>query len=122
MLNTIDREALLELERGFWHQGEAYYQEHLSQDCTFVFPGMIMSRLGSIQALSQAPRWQSVDITNATVTAVSDTVILLTYHATATREDDSIYQANLSSLYVMEGTDLKLMFHQQTPDPDPQNT
>lgn len=113
----MEQERLLELERGFWFEGAEYYREHLAEQSTFVFPGMILEKEAAIEEVEQAPRWGELDVSETQFIRFSAATVLLTYRAEAHLEgDDTPVRASVTSIYRTDD-DPKLLFHQQTPDP-----
>jgi hypothetical protein len=112
----MDIDQLLTIERGFWFERAPYYQQHTSDDATFVFPSMHLSKDEGMDAADQAPRWSDLSITDAQLLTLSDDIAVLSYHAQAIREGASPYRARITTVYRLEHGEPKLVFHQQTPD------
>jgi hypothetical protein len=111
-------ERLLEVEEGFWNGDAHYYDEHLAEECVMVFsaPVGVMEREAILESISESRRWMEVALTAPLVLEIDQVAVVLTYLATARREgDETSVSVYASSLYVSEGTEWKLAFHQQTP-------
>jgi hypothetical protein len=112
------QDDLLTMERKLWSGGQAAYRGTLDDDCLIAFTEMAgVSSRDSIAAQADANRWQGLDIEVEGFLQPTDDVALLTYHATAVRDEDEPYEARVSSGYVRRDGDWKMMFHQQTPLP-----
>lgn len=112
------REALLALERRFWMEGAAFYEEHLIEGAQLVFapPVGILDRRAAIAALAGAPRWVTVRFDGVQVVRIAADACALIYRASARRDgDDAPYEALASSVYVRRGGGWRLALHQQTP-------
>jgi hypothetical protein len=105
-------------ERSLWLDGAEAYARHLADDCLMVFGPMgIMQRDEIIDAISQAPRWTSVDMTEtALLTPADSAAVVIAYMAVASRnDDDEPYRALCTSTYLVIDGELELIQHQQTP-------
>jgi hypothetical protein len=112
------QDDLLTMERKLWSGGQAAYRGTLDDDCLIAFTERagVTSR-DSIAKQADGNRWDGLDIEVEGFLQPTDDVALLTYHATAVRDEDEPYEARVSSGYVRRGGDWKMMFHQQTPLP-----
>lgn len=107
---------LLELERRFWLEGAQFYRQNLAEQVLMVFPGIgPMRRAEAIAGVENAPRWTQVEIVDEQTLELGPTIRLLYYRATAGRQEDGEYSVFVSSVYVLQGGEWKLTFHQQTP-------
>lgn len=117
------QDDLLTMERKLWSGGQAAYRGTLDDDCLIAFTEMagVTSR-DSIAKQADANRWHGLDIEVEGFLQPTDDVALLTYHATALRDEDEPYEARVSSGYVRRDGNWKMMFHQQTPLPPASRT
>lgn len=113
----MNKDKLLALEKGFWFKGADYYNKHIADDATFVFPGMRLGKQDGVDAADQAPRWDELSISNEKLISISDEVVVLTYHAEGKRQGQEPYTGNISTVYRLENSEPKMIFHQHTPDP-----
>lgn len=110
-----DLESILwQREHGFWMGDAEYYRRNLSEDALMVFPGMVLDRAASIEAIGAAPRWTTVTFEDQRSVVLSGEVVVLHYRATARREEFP-YQALATSVYVKRDDVWRLAVHQQTP-------
>lgn len=114
----MNQKQLLDIEKGFWHEGADYYNNHITEDAVFVFPGMRLGKEDGVAAADTAPRWDSLDITETELVELSAEIAFLTYHATGQREGEEPYTGNITTVYRLVDGSPKMCFHQQTPDPE----
>lgn len=112
----MTKQELVTIEKGFWFEGAEYYQKHISEQATFVFPGMRLGKDDGVNAADNAPRWDKLEITDEKLVEISDEVSILMYHATGIREGEEPYNGNITSVYRIENEEPKMIFHQHTPD------
>jgi hypothetical protein len=117
-------DSLIELEHEGWRAlsegaGADFYDRHLTENAMMVFPGMIMTRQESIEAMRAAPPWKSFRIEDPKVVSLTADSALLTYRATAQREGHAQYSALMTSVYLNQDGTWKMVFHQQTPSGSP---
>ena len=109
---------LVSIEKNFWSGDADFYRKHLDVECLTAFPDMagIASREEVAQMVRKdEPRWRNVLIDVKGLIQPAPGVAILTYEATADRDEDEHYEALVSSAYVKRGSEWKLAFHQQTP-------
>lgn len=115
---TAGVEELVELERRFWHGGADDYERHLDDEALLVFPAPVgvLDRSETIASISVAQRWAEVRLDDVRVVDLTGDVAVLTYEATARREDDTTsYRAFATSVYVRRADGWRLAVHQQSP-------
>ena len=112
----LERE-LLNLERELWLGGPEVYERSLAPESLMVFssPTGVLNRKATIEAIAQAPRWNSVSISSPRVISPSTGVAVVAYEAEAERSEGNPYRAQCSSTYVRINDMWKLALHQQTP-------
>ena len=112
-MTTIDE--LYTIERGFWEQGRAFYEEHCADDVLLAFTGMAGTQAREEVAASAAEdgRWKDVEMQHKGLVMPMPEIAVITYEATATRADGTPHHALVSSGYVWQHGDWKLMFHGQ---------
>jgi hypothetical protein len=108
---------LLEIEKGFWTLGEAYYKAHADKECLVAFPGMAraMSNIDLAVTAKNPNRWRDLTMDVKGMVEPGSDVVMLTYEAHATREGGEPYAALVSTGYVRRANGWKMMFHSQTP-------
>lgn len=108
---------LLEIEKGFWTLGEAYYKAHADKECLVAFPEMArtMSNPDLAATAKDVNRWRDVSMNLKGMVEPGSDVVMLTYEASATRDGGEHYAALVSTGYVRRADGWKMMFHCQTP-------
>jgi hypothetical protein len=119
-------DTLLRLERRFWEvrpgRAAQLYREALVNEALLVLPAPagVLDKADCIAVFDDTnASWSGYEIADARALELSDETALLTYSATAFREDDiAPYRALISSVYVLRDAKWLLAFHQQTPKPE----
>ena len=110
-------QELLALEKQFWTAGPEFYRRHVDEQCLLAFPELagVMSRESVVGTVKEDRRWSDLVVEEQGFLQLSDSSVVLTYHAKAQRADGEHYAALVSSAYVRRDGSWKLAFHQQTP-------
>jgi hypothetical protein len=104
------------LERDFWLGGADVYRRHLADEALMVFPGMVLTKPETIDAIANGPRWTSVSFADQRLVRLTPDTIALTYRASGSRAgQERPYSAFVSSVYVMRNGEWRLALHQQSP-------
>jgi hypothetical protein len=116
-------QSLIDLEHAGWKAlsegtGADFYRKYLTDDAVMVFPGVVLTREESIEAMEAAPPWKRFRIEEPRIVELTGGSALLTYRAIAQREGDEPYSALTTSVYVNQAGTWKMAFHQQTPSGD----
>ncbi len=116
-MTTSDREALLQIERGFWSVGDpSYYRQHMADDGMCLLPVGLLGKADTIESMRSAPPWSRCEMQDVGVRRLSGEVSMLTYRATAERAGGAPYHALVCSLYRRSSSEgWQLFLHQQTP-------
>lgn len=89
----------------------------MADDGLMVFPGTVLDKAQSIQAISGATPWLSVELEDVRIVGATPDGGTVVYRATAQREGNAPYQAMMASVYVRREGQWRLVLHQQTPSP-----
>lgn len=105
------------LENRLWSGGADIYRQNLHRDCLMAFahPAGVMTYDAIIKAISIAPRWRDVAITERVTMTPREDVAVLGYRVWASREASDAYAAICSSTWLDEGGLWRLVQHQQSP-------
>ncbi|AZO08261.1 MULTISPECIES: hypothetical protein [unclassified Mesorhizobium] len=116
-LITVNKQEILELEKGFWTGGSDFYEANADSECLVAFPGMAQALTNSelAKTASKPKRWRDLDIRLKGMVEPGSDIVMLTYEARATRENGEPYAALVSTGYVHRVNGWKMMFHAQTP-------
>lgn len=115
MTKTID--TLLDIERQFWTGDEAFFRKHTDDTCLVAFTNMAkaMEREELAGTATNPNRWRDLEMELKGVVEPSADVALLSYEASATRDNGEAYRALVSTGYVRRPDGWKMMFHAQAP-------
>ncbi|MEO5324093.1 hypothetical protein PV773_12290 [Mesorhizobium sp. CC13] len=114
---TLDRDQLLELERKFWTGDSKFFAEHADRECLVAFPDMagVMSNADLAATASKPNRWKHLEMKLKGIVEPGNDIAVLTYEASAERDNGEPYRALVSTGYVRRLQGWKMMFHAQTP-------
>ena len=109
-------ETLWTSERTLWCDGTDAFRALLHPEARMVFalPGPALDADAILEAITAAPRWSDVEITDRTATAFGDTTVL-TYSATGQRAGERPYFAKCASVWYHTRDGWRIALHQQTP-------
>ena len=118
----MDITELEELERRGWQalsgpHGAAFYEEIMADDGLMVFPGTILNKAASIEAIKGAAPWARFELVDTRIIRPTPDTALVVYRATAARADAAPYRALMTSAYCRRDGHWQLVLHQQTPAP-----
>src|SRR5689334_20936616 len=95
--------TLWELEEQLWLGGADVYRRYLADNSRMVFPGMVLTRAQTIDAIASGPRWASVNFTEQQVARLTPDTVALIYRASGSRAgEESPYSASVTSVYVKQ--------------------
>ena len=112
------------LEREGWEalsgpNGAAFYDEQMADDGLMVFPGFVLDKRGSLEAISGAQPWTSFELSDLRVIEAGPDTGVITYRAAARREGAAPYHALMTSVYARRDGRWRLLLHHQTPTAGP---
>ncbi|GLS30689.1 hypothetical protein SAMN04488498_13217 [Mesorhizobium albiziae] len=110
-------DKLLALEKEFWIAGEEFFRRNADKDCLVAFTEMagVMSNADLAATAKKPNRWKELEIELKGIVEPTDGVVLLSYEASAVRENGEPYKALVSTGYVKRDDGWKMMFHAQAP-------
>ncbi|GAA0728489.1 DUF4440 domain-containing protein [Sphingomonas japonica] len=113
----MDDDRIREFETSLWTGDAEQYRRLIDDSCVMVLPAepYIFSASAAIAAVSETPRWDSVDLADLQIARPQEGVIAIAYHATARRGEER-YSAHCTSvLRRCEHEVWRVIQHQQTP-------
>lgn len=113
----MDDDRIVEFERALWIGDGDVYRRRVSDDCLMVVPErpFLLRGATAIQSVEHTPRWLEVDFADFEVNRARDGLIVIGYHAEASRPGER-YTAFCTSTYQKTGDrDWVVIQHQQTP-------
>lgn len=105
-------------EESLWTGGADHYRKSIHPDCVVVLPEQpfAMSGAEAIEAVADTPRWEAAELTERTLSRLTDGLIAISYKAHATRSDEG-YTAWSSSVYQKGERGWQVIQHSQTVPP-----
>ena len=108
--------VVLDIEREFWQADPAFHDAHYADGILTIVGGQSSDRKEVLGEIADVPALASLDMRDVRIREVTDTVVAVTYHATATREGQpDPYDAMVSSVYVHRDGRWQLAVHQHSP-------
>ncbi len=112
------------LERKGWEalsgpDGARFYDEVMAGDGLMAFPGMVLDKERTLEAVRAAGPWETFELWDVHVIEATADAAVIVYRAVAQRGADLPDRALMSSTYVRRDGRWHLLFHQQTPESSP---
>ena len=114
----MEDQRIWEFERGLWVGDADHYRELIDDECVMVLPEkpFVFSGAQAIEAVAHTPRWSDVTFDQQQVVRPEEGLIVIAYHASASRENATPYTAHCTStLRRLEHEVWRVVQHQQTP-------
>ena len=114
----MDDPRVWEFEKSLWTGGAERYRELVDDHCVMVLPESpwVFTGAQAIAAVSDTPRWSEVAFSLQQVMRPEEGLIVIGYHARATREGGESYEAYCTStLRRLAHEQWRVVSHQQTP-------
>jgi Domain of unknown function (DUF4440) len=105
-----------EFEESLWTGSADTYHELIDDECIMVLPSRphVMTGQQAIEAVSNTPRWKEVTFSEQSVARPEEGLIVIAYHADASKEDGESYKAYCSStLRRMSHDEWRVVQHSQ---------
>lgn len=113
----MDDERLWSFEQSLWTDGPENYREKVDPEVVMVLPRppFVLGGDAAIAAVADTPVWESADLTERRVSRPQEGLIVIGYHVTASRGEES-YEAHCTSVIRRLEHDVwRVVQHQQTP-------
>lgn len=114
----MDDDRVWTFEESLWTGDADHYRESIDDECLMVLPAppFVMSGTQAIEAVAATPRWSSVELTGKQIARPEEGLIVVAYHARASKDDGEGYEAHCTSTYRRLAHDeWRVVQHQQTP-------
>jgi hypothetical protein len=111
----IYQDEVLNLERGFWLKGPAFFWENMSPHCVMIFPKPVGVLIGKaiMESVEAGPRWEAVDFSDVVFSSIGPSAVLA-YSAFAYRRGAPTHTASCSSVYINIADQVRLILHHQS--------
>ncbi len=95
----MDDARIWEFEESLWTGDAGTYRELIDDECIMVLPSQphVLTGQQAIEAVSNTPRWQKVGFSEQSVARPQEGLIVIAYHAEASKQDGESYKAWCSS-------------------------
>jgi hypothetical protein len=113
----MDDERVWAFEESLWTADALHYQQSIDPECLMVLPTppFVLGGPEAIEAVTHTPRWSEVALTDRRVARPQEGMIVVAYHAQASRDGET-YQSHCTSTYRrLEHEEWRVVQHQQTP-------
>lgn len=96
----MDDQRIWAFEESLWTASPEHYRDSIDDACLMVLPALpfVFTGQQSIEAVSNTPRWDSVDLSERQVARPQEGLIVIAYKAQAQRGEQS-YTAYCTSVY-----------------------
>ncbi len=115
----MDDDRVWAFEESLWTADAEHYRESIDKKCLMALPTtpFVMSGEQSIEAVTNTPRWSSVELDHRQVARPEEGLIIVAYRARAARDDEH-YEAYCTSTYRrLAHEDWRVVQHSQTIPP-----
>lgn len=107
-------QTLLAIDRRLASGRGAEYAEVLHDDAVVIVPGMVLSKDACVEAMDASPGWDAFELDDPRLVETDATATIV--YAFSGQRDATSYRATLSSTYVRDGEEWRLLLHQHTPE------
>jgi hypothetical protein len=114
----MDDGRVWSFEESLWTGDASHYRELVDNECLMVLPQppFVLNGQQAVEAVSNTPRWSSVDLSERQVSRPQEGLIVIAYKARAEREGVAPYEAHCTSTYRrLAHEEWRVVQHQQTP-------
>jgi hypothetical protein len=113
----LDDDRIWHFERDLWIGGADVYRERVSDDVVMALPAQpfLYDAEGAIKAVTDTPRWESVDFAETRVHRPQEGLIVIAYHVVAKRGQESYRAACTSTLRRLSHEHWDVVQHSQMP-------
>jgi hypothetical protein len=114
----MEDERVRAFEESLWTGDAEHYRELVDDECLMVLPQppFVLSGAQAIEAVASTPRWSSVELADLQIMRPQEGLIVIAYHAKASKEDGEAYEAHCTStIRRLSHEEWRVVQHQQTP-------
>ncbi|GLS42855.1 DUF4440 domain-containing protein [Methylobacterium brachythecii] len=112
----MDDDRVWSFEKSLWLGDAENYRKLIDEECLMVLPQppFVLSGKQAIEAVANTPRWIDVELSNRQVARPEEGLIVIAYHARASREDETYEAHCTSTLRRLSHEEWRVVQHQQT--------
>jgi hypothetical protein len=113
----MEDSRIWEFERSLWTGDAGHYRELVDDACVMVLPAepFAMSGHQAIEAVASTPRWSEVAFTRTSIVRPEEGLIVIAYHAEASKEGGESYKAWCSTtIRRLAHNEWRVVQHSQT--------
>lgn len=113
----MDDDRIWKFEERLWTGNAAHYEQCVSDHVLMALPAepFVFDGQAAIRAVQDTPRWSEVTFTDQRVTRPEEGLIVIAYHARASRDGAAPYEAYCTStLKRVAHEDWRVIQHSQT--------
>ncbi|MCE4226659.1 DUF4440 domain-containing protein [Methylobacterium sp. C25] len=111
----MDDDRVWSFEKGLWLGEAGHYRELVDDECLMVLPHppFVLTGKQAIEAVANTPRWSEVDLSKRQVARPQEGLIVIAYHAWASREEEAYQAYCTSTLRRLSHDESRVVQHQQ---------
>jgi hypothetical protein len=104
-------------EESLWTEGRENYQAKIDDEALMVLPKPphVFAGQAAVDAVSDTPKWDSVEFSEQQVMRPQEGLIVIAYHAKASRADEAYEAHCTTTLRRLAHDEWQVVQHQQTP-------
>ena len=113
----MDDTRIWTFEESLWTKGRENYQAKIDDECIMVLPQppFVYTAQAAIDAVSDTPRWETVELSEQQVMRPQEGLIVIAYRAKASKGDETYEAHCTTTMHRLAHDDWKVVQHQQTP-------
>lgn len=114
----MDDQRIWAFEISLWTGDAEHYHELIDDECVMVLPEKpyVLTGAQAIEAVARTPRWTDVAFDQQRVMRPQEGLIVIAYHAEATKEGAAPYRAHCTTtIRRLSHEEWRVVQHQQTP-------
>lgn len=115
----MEDQRIWDFEKSLWVGDADHYHELIDDECVMVLPEkpFVLTGAQAIEAVSHTPRWSEVAFDQQQVMRPQEGLIVIAYHASASREGAAPYKAHCTTtMRRLSHEEWRVVQHQQTPE------
>jgi hypothetical protein len=113
----MEDSRIWDFEQSLWTEGRENYQAKIDEEAVMVLPQppYVYTSQAAIDAVSDTPRWESVEFSEQQVMRPQEGLIVIAYRAKASRGDEAYEAHCTTTLRRLAHEEWTVVQHQQTP-------